>query len=269
MDNNASQARGEGSGQMSSTFIVDVDGFEGPLDVLLALAREQRVDLKHISIVHLADQYLAFVAEARRASLDVAAEYLVMAAWLAYMKSRLLLPELPASEEPSGEDLAVALAFQLRRLEAMRAAGAKLTSRPCLHKDIFPRGEVDHLPKVSNISAIEVDFHDLLKAYAAHVARKQPHSLRIETSELWSVEQALTRLRQILGNTGRLASLLSFLPEEIARGLRQGDLSARSALASTFAASLELVREGHVHLHQHTSFGQIYLGSAGCKMEPQ
>ena len=245
--------------EVAATFIVDVDGYEGPLDILLGLAREQKVDLKHISIVQLADQYLSFIAEARRASLEVAAEYLVMAAWLAYLKSRLLLPEMPKPDEPSGEELAAALEFQLRRLEAMRGSGVKLMARTRLHQDVFPRGEVEPLAETRTTEVMKVDRHDLLKAYAAHGARQQPHGLRIEVADLFSVDQALKRLREMLGHSPGWETLFSFLPEETAEGLRQGRVSARSALASTFAASLELVREGHSRLRQRASFGPIYL----------
>ena len=255
--------RGSARRESAAAFIVDVDGYEGPLDILLGLAREQKVDLKHISIVQLADQYLTFIVEARRASLEVAAEYLVMAAWLAYLKSRLLLPERPKSDEPSGEELAAALAFQLLRLEAMRDTGAELMARTRLHHDIFPRGEVEPFVETRRTEVFKVDLHDLLKAYATHVARQQPHGLRIEVSELFSVDLALKRLRQMLGPSPGWATLFSFLPDETAEGLRRGSISARSTLAATFAASLELVREGHICLRQNTSFGPIYLGPAG------
>lgn len=248
----------------AAAFIVDVEGYQGPLDVLLGLAREQRVDLKHISIVQLADQYLAFIAEVRRASLEVAAEYLVMAAWLAYLKSRLLLPEAPKPDEPSGEELAAVLAFQLRRLEAMRGAGEALMARTRLQKDIFPRGAVEPLAEARTTEVIKVDLHDLLKAYAARIARQQPRGLRIEALDLLSVELALTRLRQMLGYSPGWATLFSFLPDGTADGLRQGHLAARSALAATFAACLELAREGQVRLRQNVSFGPIYVGPGDC-----
>jgi segregation and condensation protein A len=252
-----------------NAFIVDIDGYEGPVDVLLGLAREQKVDLKHVSIVQLAEQYLTFIAEARRGSLEVHAEYLVMAAWLAYLKSRLLLPELPRPDEPSGEEMAAALGFQLRRLEAMRDAGAGLMARNRLDQDIFPRGEVERFAEVTTIGVMRVDLHDLLRAYAAHVARQQPHGLHIETSDLCSVKQALDRLRQMLGTSTGWAPLFSFLSDETAEGLREGRIPARSALAATFAASLELVREGHVRLRQNSSFGPIYLGRSDCEKKQQ
>ena len=259
------EVSGEARYENPDAFIVDIDGYEGPVDVLLGLAREQKVDLKHISIVQLAEQYLTFIAEAGRARLEVTAEYLVMAAWLAYLKSRLLLPEPPRPDEPSGEEMAAALAFQLRQLEAMRDAGAGLMARNRLDLDIFPRGEVERLAEMTAIGVTRVDLQDLLKAYAAHVARQQPYDLRIETSDLCSVKQALERLRQMLDARPGWATLFSFLPDETAKGLREGRLSARSTLAATFAASLELVREGHIRLRQGSSFGPIYLGSCGKK----
>ena len=261
------EVRGRARHEDPNAFIVDIDGYEGPVDVLLDLAREQKVDLKHVSIVQLAEQYLAFIAEARRASLEVTAEYLVMAAWLAYLKSRLLLPELPRPDGLSGEEMAAALAFQLRQLEAMRDAGAGLMARSRLDQDIFPRGEMECFAEMTPIGVARVDLHDLLEAYAKHVARQQAHDLRIETSDLCSVKQALERLRQMLETCPGWATLFSFLPDETAKGLREGRISARSTLAATFAASLELVREGHIRLRQGSSFGPIYLSP--CKKKQQ
>ncbi len=243
-------------------FIVDIDGYEGPVDVLLDLARDQKVDLKHISIVQLADQYLAFIAKARRDNLEMAAEYLVMAAWLAYLKSRLLLPEPPRPDEPSGEQMAAALAYQLRRLEAMRDAGDRLMSGPRLHHDVFPRGEVERFPEVAVVHVVKPTLHDLLKAYATQVVRFQPRALRIEASDLWSVDRALKHLRQMLDRLSGWTPLSRLLPDKTAEGLRQGSTAARSALAATFAASLELTREGRVRLRQGKMFGPLYLGSS-------
>jgi segregation and condensation protein A len=263
-----SEVGGGARDENADAFIVDIDGYEGPIDVLLGLAREQKVDLKHVSIVQLAEQYLTFIAEAGRARLEVTAEYLVMAAWLAYLKSRLLLPEPPRPDEPSGEEMATALAFQLRRLEAMRDAGAGLMARSRLDQDIFPRGEAEPLAEMTPIGVTRVDLHDLLKAYSRHVARQQPHELRIETSDLLcSVKQALERLRQMLETRPGWAALFSFLPDETAKGLREGRISARSTLAATFAASLELVREGRARLRQSFPFGPIYLKPFGKKKQ--
>ena len=260
--------RGGAHHEGRGSFIVDIDGYEGPVDVLLGLAREQKVDLKHVSIVQLAEQYLEFIAEASRENLEVTAEYLVMAAWLAYLKSRLLLPEPPRPDELSGEEMAAALALQLRRLEAMRDAGARLMARNRLDQDVFARGEGKRLAEATTMEVMKVGLHDMLRAYAAHVARQQPHELRIETSDLCSVTQALERLRQMLGTCSGWMTLFSFLPDETTKGLRAGRMSARSALAATFAASLELVREGHVRLRQSSWFGPIYLGPCDHEKKP-
>ena len=157
--------------------VLDLDGYEGPIDVLLTLARDQKVDLTRISILQLADQYLAFVAEARRIRLELAADYLVMAAWLAYLKSRLLLPEQD-EEEPSGEDLAQALAFQLQRLEAMQEVGAKLVERPRLGRDVFARGAPEGIQVVSK-SIFDLSLYDLLKAYTEHKRKEEYGTWRI------------------------------------------------------------------------------------------
>jgi len=242
-------------------FVVDVDGYEGPIDVLLALARDQKVDLTQISIVQLADQYLEFVAEARRVDLELAAEYLVMAAWLAFLKSRLLLPELGSVEELSAEAMAAALTFQLQRLQAMRDAGARLMARNRLGQEVFVRGAPEQFGDTT-FSVFEVTLYDLLKAYGDQRRRTNPETLHIEAWELESVESALNRLTQALGRGPDWEHLWRFLPPGTIEGLRIGRLSARSALASTFAASLELVREGRARIRQGKPFGPIYL-SAG------
>lgn len=234
-------------------FVVDIDGFEGPIDVLLALAREQKVDLKQISILQLADQFLAFVAAARRANLELAADYLVMAAWLAYLKSRLLLPEQGGEEEPTGEEMAAALAFHLQRLEAMQEAGARLMARPRLGHDFFARGAPEHFAAIES-AVIQVSLYELLKAYADQRRRKTSDVLHIEPFEIFTVEDALQRLRTMLGEIPDWASLWRFLPDGLV-----GSLIVRSALASTFAASLELAREGRVRIRQDGPFGPIFL----------
>lgn len=243
-------------------FIVDVEGYEGPIDVLLNLARDQKVDLKCVSIVELADQYLAFIADARRASLELAAEYLVMAAWLAFLKSRLLLPEPPGAEEPSGEEMAAALAFQLRRLEAIREAGAQMMARPRLGSEVFARGVPEERPGARVVEVVRVDLFELLRAYGGHLARKRPASLRIVPSDLTSVDEAVNRLRRMLGRTPDWARLSAFLPPGTVEGLDHGRLAARSALAATFAASLELAREGTLRIRQRTPFGPILVCAA-------
>jgi len=237
-------------------FVVDLDGYEGPIDVLLTLAREHKLDLTRISILALADQYLAFVAEARKSNLELAADYLVMAAWLAYLKSRLLLPDLDQEDEPTGEQMAAALAFQLQRLEAMQNAGQQLMARSQLRRDFFSRGQPEFFKALVN-PVLEVTLFDLLKAYGDQKRRVQGGTLHIQPFQVHSVEDALIRLRSLLGSTPDWESLWQFLPEGILEGL-----VARSALASTFAASLELAREGRLKLRQSDPFGPIYLKQA-------
>ncbi len=241
---------GPGGGQL----ILDLDGYEGPIDVLLALAREQKVDLTKISILQLADQYLEFVARARRLSLELAADYLVMAAWLAYLKSRLLLPEPAGEGEPTGPQLAAALAFQLRRLEAMQQAGARLVALPRLGRDFFPRGAPEGI-EVTRQPVVRLKLYDLLKGYAAVVERERAGPLYIAPSELYSVDEALKRLSRMLGQAIEWRALLSFLPAEPAGG----GLRRRSVLAATLTAGLELVRAGAAEMRQDRLFGPIYL----------
>ncbi|MDH5771836.1 MAG: segregation/condensation protein A [Rhodospirillaceae bacterium] len=242
-------------GSSLSPFMVDVEGFEGPIDVLLALAREQKVDLVHISILELADQYLAFVAEASKSNLELAADYLVMAAWLAYLKSRLLLPDLSSEEEPTGEELAAALQFQLRRLQSMQDAGSKLMALPRLKHDFFARGEPEKFSTITN-PVFESTLHDLISAYAFHHLRKdRGKSLHIEASwDLYSVEDAIERLRAIVGYAPDWQHLFSFLPDNIAN-----PLTRRSATAATFVAALEMAKAGRLKLRQINTFGTIEI----------
>ncbi|MFQ5764100.1 MAG: segregation and condensation protein A [Rhodospirillales bacterium] len=244
------------AGGMAS-FVVDLDGYEGPIDVLLTLAREHKLDLTRISILALADQYLAFVAEARKANLELAADYLVMAAWLAYLKSRLLLPDLGDEDEPSGEEMAAALAFQLQRLEAMREAGQRLMTRARLGGEFFARGAPETFRAFAN-PVFEVTLFDLLKTYGEQKRRMGVRTFHLEPFQVYSVEEALKRLTSLLGSTPDWESLWRFLPE----GMMEG-LVARSAIASTFAASLELAREGKIRLRQSGPFAPIYLKPAG------
>jgi segregation and condensation protein A len=235
--------------------VLDLGAYEGPIDVLLALAREQKVDLTKISILRLADQYLAFIQAAHRLRLEIAADYLVMAAWLAYLKSRLLLPEPQPDDEPSGLELAAALAFQLQRLEAMQQVGARLMARPMLGRDVFARGAPEGLRLVSRI-VWDVTLYDLLKAYGEQKSRAEGGVLEIRAAELYSMDEALERLSALVGRVPDWRTLLSFLPE----GLR-GGLLERSAVAATFAASLELVRSGRLQLRQDVAFGPIWVKS--------
>lgn len=235
--------------------VLDLEGFEGPIDLLLTLAREQKVDLARISILQLADQYLEFIAGARAIHLDIAAEYLVMAAWLAYLKSRLLLPEEEKDEdEPSGEEIAALLAFQLRRLEAMREAGAKLMALPQLGRDSFSRGEPQQGVARITKPIWQASLYDLLRAYGDQRKRKQPSQLTIVQTELYSIDLAIQRLSHIVGRIPDWTTLLSFLPSDLA-----DPLIKRSAVAAHFVASLELTREGKLELRQADPFGPIWL----------
>ena len=242
------------SGERQYSLILDLDGFEGPLDVLLALTRNQKVDLSKISILELAEQYLTFIAEARELKLEIAADYLVMAAWLAYLKSRLLLPEPEGEEEPSGQELAEALAFRLRRLEAMRDAAAKMMRRPRLGIDIFTAGAPEGI-SIVRTSKYESSLYELLKAYADHkLDQERGETLQIIASQSYSLEAAYRRLSEMLPGVPDWESMARFLPPEA------GDsISLRSAIAVTFAASLELAREGKMQLRQFEPFGRIYV----------
>ncbi|HEU0069956.1 MAG TPA: ScpA family protein [Alphaproteobacteria bacterium] len=246
-----------------SQLLVDLDGFEGPIDVLLALARDQKVDLTKISILQLADQYLAFVARARSVRLELAADYLVMAAWLAYLKSRLLLPvsEVP-DEEPTGAEMAAALAFQLRRLESMQDAGTRLFARSLLGRDVFARGAPEKVEVVSDIH-YETKLYELLRAYG-DIRNKSDAAapLEIAQAELYSVEVALERLRDHLGRIPDWQTLLSFLPPGL-----QDSLVMRSAVAATFVASLEMVREGKLQIRQSGHFQEIFLRQADANTQ--
>jgi len=233
--------------------VVDVEGYEGPLDVLLTLARSHKVDLRKLSILALAEQYLEFVQQARSLHLEIAADYLVMAAWLAYLKSRLLLPDDPDSEEPSGEEMAAILAFHLQRLEAMRDAAARLMARHRLGRDVFQRGAPEGI-RVIRKSVYELSLYDLLKGYGAVKSRVEVTNLRITPPPVYTLERALGRLRSMIGGVPDWATLESFLEPEFRTGK-----AARSAIASTLVASLELARQGTLELLQSKAFGPIYF----------
>jgi len=239
----------------TAALVVDLDGYEGPIDVLLALAREQKVDLAKISILALADQYLAFIAERRRLRLEIAADYLVMAAWLAYLKSRLLLPEPPAEDEPSAAELAESLSRRLQLLEAMQRAGAGLMARPQLGRDVFARGAPEGLTTVDR-SVFELELFELLKAYGEGHRRRTASVLTIAAPEFHSLEDAMRHMRQFIGHVPEWRDLMGFLPEEL-----RGGVFGRSALAATFAATLEMARAGQIELRQDRPFGPLYLRS--------
>lgn len=232
---------------------LDLDGYEGPIDVLLNLARDQKVDLKKISILELADQYLDFIARARRLRLEIAADYLVMAAWLAYLKSRLLLPEPPADGEPSGAELAAALAFQLQRLEAMQKAGKELMALPQFGRDFFQRGAPEPV-QVIDKPVWQVTLYDLLKAYGSYPGRAKQGLLQIAPMTLFSMDDALHRIGEMLGHVLDWTTLQHFLPPGLQRGLPR-----RAAVAATFAASLELARTGRIELRQDGLFAPIFM----------
>ncbi|MEO1192533.1 MAG: ScpA family protein [Pseudomonadota bacterium] len=243
-----------GEAARAASLQLALDGYEGPIDLLLELARDQKVDLARLSILSLAEQYLAFVQEARSLRLELAADYLVMAAWLAYLKSKLLLPDLESeSDEPSGAEMAAALAFQLQRLEAMREAGKKLVERPQLGYGRLARGAPEAV-SLTKSTVYEVSLYDLLKAYGGCRQRGQSSRLDIPMVQLHTVEEAIVRLERMIGKLPGWQPLLSFLPHELAGGLKW-----RSAVASTFAASLELVRQGKAQLRQDGSFAPLYL----------
>ena len=236
-------------------FVIDVDGYEGPLDVLLALARNQKVDITQISILQLANQYLAFVIEVRERNLELAADYLVMAAWLAYLKSKLLLPDLDEEDQPTGSELAAVLAFQLKRLEAMRTAGENLLNSNHLGRDFFARG----MPEIFSVTintVFDASLHDLMRAYGDMKRRQAPKSMTIEAANLYTVDRALARIRSMLGSTPEWKELWHFLPTDISNPLVR-----RSAIAATFTASLELAREGKLDIRQTSTFGQIYISA--------
>jgi segregation and condensation protein A len=246
----------------SPGLVLDLDGYEGPIDLLLALAREQKVDLARISILELADQYLAFVAAQRQLQLEIAADYLVMAAWLAYLKSRLLLPDPPADEDgPTASELAEALAHRLRLLEAMQRAGTALMAQPQLGRDVFRRGAPEGLDMIDQ-PVFELSLYELLKAYGVNHRRQHGQVLTILPSAYQSLSDAMEHLAQFVGRVPDWRELFAFLPDD----LRGGPLR-RSTLAATFAATLELAKAGRVELRQDRAFGPLYLRSASAVTE--
>ncbi len=240
-------------GAEDDALIVDVEGFEGPLDLLLTLARNQRVDLAKISILALANQYLAFIEAARQLRLELAADYLVMAAWLAYLKSRLLLPESNEVGGPTAEEMATALAERLRRLEAIRAAAEHLTGRPQLGRDVFARGAPEPIVDIKR-PEWSATLYDLLTAYTG---QRQKHALahvRMPQRTVWSLAEARTALEKLIGS----AADWSRLDEYLILYVVAPDMRA-TVLASSFAATLELVREGLIDMHQQEAFAPIFI----------
>ena len=249
------QARREEEQKSNERLILDLDGFEGPLDVLLALARNQKVDLTQISILQLAEQYLAFIETVRRLELDLAADYLVMAAWLAYLKSRLLLPppEDETEEGPTGEELAQILAFRLQRLEAMRKASADLMKRDRLGRQVFARGAPEGV-RVTRSSTYSATLYDLLKSYSDQRVRSLRENWRPPPMPIFPIEEARKRLEGLLGTMLDWRTIETFMPEGFS-----GRKERRSALASTLSAALELARDGEVEIVQDDVFGPVLV----------
>ena len=257
-DQGPPQIRGGGEGDTGhERLLVDVGGYEGPLDMLLALARDQKVDLAKISVLELADQYLAFIADARRVRLELAADYLVMAAWLAYLKSRLLLPDESEDDEPSGDELAAALAFRLQRLEAMREAATRLMNRNRLGRDLFARGDPEPVV-VSRNARFQAGLYDMLEAYAAMRARAFVTHVRFERRRTMTLHEARERLLRLVGPIAGGDAAWAPIDALMAEFLAEPEMRA-TALASSLSASLELVREGTIDVRQSSAFAPIYV----------
>ena len=233
------------------TLTVDIDGWEGPLDLLLALARAQKVDLRTISILELVEQYLGYVARAQALRLEVAADYLVMAAWLAYLKSALLLPRDPEAQ-PNPEELALRLQLRLARLDVMREAGARLVARDRLGRDVFARGDPEGLHSVRQ-TRWQAGLYDLIAAYARVRARTRPVLHVVADRRVMSLETAMDRVAAMLATHIDWAAIDTFPPDGVARDYR------RSALASSFVAALELARQGRLEIAQDAPFGPLRL----------
>lgn len=238
----------------AESLIVDVDGFEGPLDLLLMLSRTQKVDLRRVSILQLADQYLGFVERARALRIELAADYLVMAAWLAFLKSRLLLPPEPGEDGPSAEELAAHLAFQLERLQAMRESAARLMARDQLGRDFFARGLPEDVTRNRHIT-YSATLIDLMRAYARIRTKDEFRPYVMDRDHVYTMEQALDRLRGMIGFAGVWADLTSFLPD----GWDGHPMRRRSSTAAHFAAILELAKRGQIELRQGETFAPIQL----------
>ena len=246
------------------SLVVTVDGFEGPLDLLLTLARNQKVDIAKISILKLADQYLEFIEQAKRINLELAADYLVMAAWLAYLKSRLVLPQEKAPEgEPSADEMAARLRWRLQRLDAMRASATRLMGRERLDRDVFGRGAPEAL-NVIRLRTYKDTLYDLLTAYATDRVRKLGGTAyKPEMAPVLQIEEARERLERMLGTISDWSGLTRLLPFEWQGGARR-----RSAMASTLLACLELARDGKVELQQMAPFEEIFVRDRAEPREP-
>jgi len=252
-ENNLATALADDIGSTEPAMIVDVEGFEGPLDLLLTLARQQKVDLHKISILALADQYLMFIEQARKVRLELAADYLVMAAWLAYLKSRLLLPEAAPGEGPSAEDMAMALANRLRRLEAIREAAAKMMERPQLGRDVFERGLPEPIAEIKK-PEWTATLYDLLSAYATQRQRTSLSRVQFKKRTVWSLADARQTLERLIGQSSDWSRIDSYLVQYVVE-----PALAATVFASSFASALELVREGQAEIHQKNTFAPIYM----------
>ena len=234
--------------------VVDVEGFEGPLDLLLTLARQQKVDLAKISILALADQYLTFIDAARKLRLELAADYLVMAAWLAYLKSRLLLPDGNSPEAQSAEEMAAALAFRLKRLEAFRDVAQKLLERPQLDRDIFSRGDPEPIAQIKH-PQWSATLYDLLSAYSVQRQKQASgNRVRFAARKVWSLAEAREAIERLAGISVEWTCLDDYLVSYLAEPSMVGTVKA-----SSFAATLEMVREGVMDLQQHAAFAPLYV----------
>lgn len=242
----------------AEALIVDVDGYEGPLDLLLTMSRTQKVDLRKISVLALAEQYLEFIRNAKELRIELAADYLVMAAWLAFLKSRLLLPPDPADGGPSGEELAAHLAFQLERLQAMREAAAKLMARDQKGRDFFVRGIPEDVTRIRRVT-YTATLLDLMQGYARIRTKDEFRPYSMDRRDVLTMEEALDRMRHLIGFAGEWADLASFLPE----GWETDPGRRRSATAATFAASLELAKAGKIELRQGETFAPIQIRRRG------
>lgn len=235
--------------------VIDVEGFEGPLDLLLALARTHKVDIARISIQELVDQYLAYIAEVQRLKIEIAADYLVMAAWLAFLKSKLLLPrEDKGDEELPAEEMAKRLAFRLQRLDAMRKAIAELMARKRLGRDVFARG-MPEAPKSVRETQWTAEIYDLLKAYSSIRQRTVKVSHVVEARKVWSIKEARERLERLVGI--KISDWVGF--EECINEYLQTEEDSRTVRASSFGATLEMAREGHIELRQDHAFAPIFV----------
>ena len=233
--------------------IVNLSGYEGPLDVLLIMAKSQKVDLMKISILQLTEQYLVFIAEVRKKNLELAADYLVMAAWLAYLKSNLLLPREETGEELTAEQMAERLKFQLKKLEAIRQVSEKLMNLPALGTNFFNRGMPEGI-RLIRTPEYYLSLYDLLKSYANQRYKSAYSSMVIERPAVYAMEEALVRLQRMVGTAFEWTKLESFLPPEFSKGK-----NARSGVAGTLAAAMELVREGVLEVQQLAPFGPVFI----------